>query len=202
VPRPNVANGHPPPTGACRARLAAGLAVAEALPPMSGPGECGIADPVRLRAILTAAGKRIELTPPAELDCESAETIALWVREQASPLFPPEGPQLKSIKVAASYECRGRNRIAGAKISQHAFGHALDVAGFVLTDGAGVGLTDPSADRSLREKLRESACAHFTTVLGPGSDGYHESHIHLDTIVRRSGYRICQWDVRSPPNPP
>ena len=47
-------------------------------------------------------------------------------------------------------------------------------------------------------RLRDSACHRFTTVLGPGSDGYHEAHIHLDLIERRQGYRMCQWDVREP----
>ena len=51
----------------------------------------------------------------------------------------------------------------------------------------------------MREGLRESACHRFTTVLGPGSDGQHEGHIHLDLAERRQGYRICQWDVREPP---
>jgi hypothetical protein len=36
-------------------------------------------------------------------------------------------------------------------------------------------------------------------VLGPGSDGYHEGHIHLDLAARRSGMKMCQWDVRDPP---
>ena len=49
--------------------------------------------------------------------------------------------------------------------------------------------------------LRESACHRFTTVLGPGSDGHHEGHIHLDVAERRHGYRICEWDVREPPPP-
>jgi hypothetical protein len=41
-------------------------------------------------------------------------------------------------------------------------------------------------------------------VLGPGSDGYHEEHIHLDLAERSHGFRICQWDVRvpKPPEPP
>jgi Extensin-like protein C-terminus len=33
-------------------------------------------------------------------------------------------------------------------------------------------------------------------VLGPGSDGYHEQHIHLDLAERHNNYRICEWDVR------
>jgi hypothetical protein len=41
-------------------------------------------------------------------------------------------------------------------------------------------------------------CGRFTTVLGPGSDGYHETHIHVDLAERRGGYRMCQWDVRDP----
>jgi hypothetical protein len=42
-------------------------------------------------------------------------------------------------------------------------------------------------------------CARFSTVLGPGSDGYHENHIHVDLMRRRNGYRaMCQWDVRVP----
>ena len=58
-------------------------------------------------------------------------------------------------------------------------------------------LTDIDVSKALRAGLRKSACAHFTTVLGPGSDGYHKEHIHLDFAQRHNGYRICQWDVRS-----
>ena len=47
--------------------------------------------------------------------------------------------------------------------------------------------------------MRTAACGWFTTVLGPGSDGYHEDHIHVDLAVRVSGYRLCQWDVLTVP---
>jgi hypothetical protein len=40
------------------------------------------------------------------------------------------------------------------------------------------------------------------TVLGPGSDGYHEEHVHVDLAERRGGYRICEWDVREPGDAP
>ena len=35
-------------------------------------------------------------------------------------------------------------------------------------------------------------------MLGPGSDWYHEDHIHLDLSERRNNYRICQWNVWDP----
>jgi hypothetical protein len=50
--------------------------------------------------------------------------------------------------------------------------------------------------KDARERLKASACARFSTVLGPASDGYHENHVHVDLAERRSGYRICQWAVR------
>jgi hypothetical protein len=86
--------------------------------------------------------------------------------------------------------------VDGAKISEHAFGDASDLRAFYLADGRRLGLTDWRADKSLRLDLRNSACRRFTTVLGPGADGYHSSHIHLDDKRRHGGYRICEWDVR------
>ena len=42
-------------------------------------------------------------------------------------------------------------------------------------DGRAIGLTDVTVAKEFRDDLRESACRRFTTVLGPGSDGYHEA---------------------------
>ncbi len=46
--------------------------------------------------------------------------------------------------------------------------------------------------------MLHSVCARFSTVLGPGSDWYHEDHIHLDLMERRGNYKICQWNVWDP----
>ena len=89
----------------------------------------------------------------------------------------------------------------GAKISEHGRANALDVRGLKLADGRTLGLTDVNVDKAWREGIRASACARFSTVLGPGSDGYHEEHIHLDLAERRNNYKTCQWDVRVPPPP-
>jgi len=67
-----------------------------------------------------------------------------------------------------------------------------------FANGQSLSLTDRAAPRALREIVLQSVCARFTTVLGPGSDWYHEDHIHLDLSERRSGYRICQWNVYDP----
>jgi hypothetical protein len=104
----------------------------------------------------------------------------------------------ESIENLTSFDCRGRNDVAGAKISEHGKANALDVHSLRLANGKVLALTDPHASKDFREGLRTTACERFTTVLGPGSDGFHEDHIHIDLLQRRNGYRICQWDVREP----
>ena len=69
---------------------------------------------------------------------------------------------------------------------------------FKLANGRSISLTDRTVSRDLRETVLHSVCARFSTVLGPGSDWYHEDHIHLDLIERRNNYRICQWNVYDP----
>src|SRR5262249_14516170 len=75
------------------------------------------------------------------------------------------------------------------------------------TNGKRFGLTDPEAKKTVREAVKASACARFMTVLGPGSDGYHEEHIRLDLAERSNGFRLCHWEVNLPvplprPRPP
>ena len=108
------------------------------------------------------------------------------------------GASLRTVETFDDFECRGRNRVVGAKLSEHGKGNAVDVRSFVLADGRSIGLTDISVAKDFRDGIRDSACHRFTTVLGPGADAQHESHIHLDLIERTQGYRMCQWDVREP----
>ncbi len=192
----------PPPPSACRLRLTAELAVAPSLPPLVGPGECGVDDVVRLEAVVLRDKTRVAVTPPAIVRCTFAEAIVQWVREDVAPAVRPLGAPLRSLDNYAAYDCRGRNRIVGAKLSEHGKANAIDVRSVKLANGTLVGLTDPNVGKDLRLGLRMSTCARFTTVLGPGSDGYHEDHVHVDLAERTGGHRMCQWDVREPGEEP
>jgi hypothetical protein len=186
------------PPSACRLRLTAELAVAPSLPPLIGPGECNVDDVVRLEAVWLVDKARVPVTPPAILRCSFAEAVVHWVREDVAPAVRSLGGALRSIDNFAAYDCRGRNRIIGARLSEHGRANALDIRSLKLVSGTVIELTDPHVAKDLRERLRKNACARFTTVLGPGSDGYHENHVHLDLAERRGGHRMCQWDVREP----
>src|SRR5437660_654490 len=78
----------------------------------------------------------------------------------------------------------GQNRVTGARLSEHGKANALDIRSLKLADGKVVRLTDVAVARAFRERIRRSACARFMTVLGPGSDGYHEEHVHVDLAER------------------
>jgi hypothetical protein len=190
----------PAQPSACQLRLAK-LAVFQPLGTIVGPGDCGAPDAVLLQSIILADQAKIAVSPPATLRCPMAEQIADWVRDDVSPSLVHFGPPLRGLDNFDSYECRGRNRVRAALLSEHGRADALDVRDFKLADGRELGLTDVLVDKDWREKIRASACARFSTVLGPGSDGYHEEHIHLDLAERHNGYKICEWDVREPPRP-
>jgi len=193
---PVVAPAEPALPSACQLRLTADIAVIEALPAISGASGCGIEDAVKLSAVMTKEKVRVAVTPPATLRCEMAEAVVHWVREDVAPIAASLGAPLGGITNFAAYECRGRNRIIGAKISEHGKGNALDVRNVILANGKSYEPTDMQVAKETREKLKASACARFSTVLGPASDGFHENHIHVDIAERRGGYRICQWAVR------
>jgi hypothetical protein len=183
----------------CDRRLAA-MAAMVPLPRLIGPGLCGGGDMVELESVALADKTRVAIKPAPVLRCAMAEQLAAWVRD-AGPEVKAAGAVLRSVDTYDDYECRSRNRIPGAKISEHGKGDAVDVRALTFADGRVMLVTDVAADKKLREALRDAACRRFTTVLGPGADPYHSGHVHLDLEARHNGYRICQWEVRVPPPP-
>jgi len=203
--REQQANGKPeqaapaaPEPSACRLALTETIAIAPSIPDIKGAGGCGGEDLVRLEAIVLPDKRRVSVKPAAILRCTMASALAEWIRSDIAPLAERLGSAVSDLDNFDSFECRGRNRVVGAKLSEHGRANALDVRAFKFTNGRTVSLTDRTVPRELRETVLHSACTRFSTVLGPGSDGYHEDHIHLDLMERRNNYRICQWDVWDP----
>ena len=125
----------------CDKRILA-IAVAELLPRLVGPDACGGRDMLRLAAALRPDGTRIEIKPAPVLRCEFAESVAAWLRDEAAPRVDKLGAPLRTVETFDDFECRGRNRVAGAKLSEHGKGNAVDVRSFILADGRSIGLTE------------------------------------------------------------
>jgi hypothetical protein len=188
----------PPAPSACRLALTEEIAIAPSVPAIQGPGACGGDDLVRLEAVVLPNKKRVALTPAGIMRCTMATAVASWIRDDVAPEVAKLGSEITTLDNFDSYECRGRNGVPSAHLSEHGKANAIDVHGFKLADGRLIDLTDRTQPRDFREAVLHSACTRFPTVLGPDSDWHHEDHIHVDLIERRSNYRICQWDVLDP----
>ena len=197
APAPTLA----PPPSACRLALSDAIAIAPSIPDIHGAGGCGGEDLVRLEAVVLPDKHLVAVKPAAILRCAMASAIADWVRTDIVPLAASLGSTVTDLDNFDSFECRGRNRVAGAPLSEHGRANALDVRSFKLANGRSIALADRTVSRDLRESVLHSVCARFSTVLGPGSDWYHEDHIHLDLMARHNDYKICQWNVWDPMPP-
>jgi len=184
----------------CRSVIAKNIMVAENAEPALWNNGCGAAGQIQISAIKLKNGKEVALRPSALIRCETADAVATWVREDLAPASESYGGLVR-IEVAASYHCRPRNNVRGALMSEHGRANALDVRAIVMGDGRRFGVDLPETPISLLSEMRRSACVRFTTVLGPGSDGYHENHFHVDLAQRRGDYRLCQWNLPRPPEP-
>ncbi len=133
---------------------------------------CGVPEPIRVTAI---AG--IRLSQPATINCQTAVALHRWIEGGLRPAM--KGRKVVELQIAASYICRPRNNVKGNKISEHGRGNAIDIAGFTFSDGSTwTVLNDYNAQI---RRAHKAACGIFGTTLGPGSDGFHENHLHFDT---------------------
>lgn len=178
---------------ACRVALKAIGALFEEAPAVDDGKACGIDRPVLLEGL--PGGIKVE--PAATIRCETALQLARWMEESVKPSLEAAmpGEAITVLSQASAYVCRNRNGADEGRISEHAFGNAVDIAGFALKSGKTVTIRpadkEPTLEGAFQRAITEAACLYFTTVLDPGSDAAHQNHLHLDVKERRGGYRYC-----------
>ena len=184
----------------CLAGLkAAGFEIEPAEPPHVSNELCRIETPVRLKAVPVATRPEtvVRLANQPILACRFVGPFGRWIGDLVAPLVAGiKGSELKAVRTGPGFECRNRNRATTGKLSAHAQGLAIDIAGFELANGSTLRIKpepDTAPDPALAA-LRTAACGWFTTILGPGSDEAHQDHLHVDIEQHGSSdrYRICQ----------
>ncbi len=136
--------------------------------------------------VLVSSVSGVALNPPATINCDAAEALSTWVVKGVQPAFHNT---VVRMNVADSYSCRPRNNVRGAKISEHGSGNAIDIAGFITNSGRAYTVAENY--NSMIRAAQKFGCGIFHTVLGPGSDGYHENHLHFDVAPYR-GHPYCR----------
>lgn len=157
---------------------------------------CGIARPLHVSEILPG----LALEGGAIMRCDTARALGFWAQDFLRPasVSLPGSPRLTGLQLGTHYDCRARNGTAEEqpKLSEHALGNAIDIAAFVFDQGPPLPV-EPRKDsgdlyEAFQRAARATACLHFSTVLGPGSNAAHDNHLHLDVISRKNGWRLCQ----------
>ncbi|RYH04593.1 extensin family protein [Salipiger sp. IMCC34102] len=154
---------------------------------IDGPGGCGVEGAVKVRSI---AGVNLQTNPT--VDCRTAQAMKTWITNGIIPAVGGTGGGVARLRVVGHYVCR--NRVGGSsgnrRLSEHALGHAVDIAGIGLKSGREITvLTDwnSRSDGAILRRVWQSACGPFGTVLGPNANAAHRDHFHVDTARYRSG---------------
>jgi hypothetical protein len=145
---------------------------------------------------LTGTVAPVAVHPPATLACPLVSGLERWIAGAVQPAAMRwfRSPVAEITQISA-YSCRGMNGNPNARISEHAFGNALDISAFTLADGRKITVKNgwnglPEEQGFLRD-VQGAACDQFATVLAPGSNVYHYDHMHVDLMRRRDGHRAC-----------
>ena len=164
----------------CHAALAREDVQFRILPDREFGGGCTAIGAVQLTEIGTP------VTNLGAMRCPLARAFASWVREAVQPEAARSfGSPVRRIESFGTYACRPVNSQSGARLSEHAFANAVDVAVFVLADGRRISVKDGwnGEDRASRNFLRavhRAGCGRFSVVLSPDSDAFHQDHLHFD----------------------
>ncbi len=172
---------------ACQAFMATTPWRFEPLPDRETGPDCGLRNAIAVRQTSVAVSSSFTLS------CPAAASLALWERHVLQPAAQATlGADVRRLEHLGSYACRNvYGRESGSR-SQHASADALDIAGFVLTDGRRISVLrqwdgDAPARMFLRE-VHQGACRFFDGVLGPEYNQAHADHFHFDS----GRHRICR----------
>ncbi|MBR0554628.1 extensin family protein [Ciceribacter sp. L1K23] len=194
-PAPPVAKEDEEAYRACIGELKTLGVTFKELPRIDDGDGCGIDKPIAA----TTLSSDVTVEPELTARCETVLQLARMTRdfvEPAAGLGLADMGELKTVRQASGYVCRKRNSAETGKISEHARGNAVDIAGLDFEKGSVAMEIAKPEDSDLASAFQRAfnafACLYFTTVLSPGSDTTHQDHMHLDVMERRGGYRYCR----------
>jgi hypothetical protein len=153
---------------------------------VTGEG-CGFDNAVRVSRARAAFGEDVVATCPLAVAWTLFDTHVL--QPSARRHF---GQSVTRVIHAGTYACRNINHRVDGRRSEHATANALDVTGFVISDGTRVMVLqdwrEGTPKSAFLRDLRAGACRFFDVVLSPDFNEAHRDHFHLDM----GRFRACR----------
>lgn len=144
-------------------------------------GGCGVDNGVRISKLLARFDRPATLSCPMALRLDEFEINVVQMAAQRYFRQP-----VATIRQIGSYSCR--NIARSHRLSEHASGRAIDIAGFVLRDGEVITVRNDWAGHGPRSRflhdVARGACDLFAVVLTPATNADHHDHLHLDVGPR------------------
>lgn len=177
APVPPAASSLQPPAQACLDALGRRGAAFEPVAERVGGGGCQLTNGVAL------AGLSARLEPRAAMACPLALALLDFDEAVIQPAARKHlGGPVRAIRQLGAYSCRVR--MGSGRLSTHAFGQAIDIAGFEIDGGPRVTVKehwrDPGPRGHFLREIARLACERFNVVLTPNSDAAHADHFHFD----------------------
>jgi hypothetical protein len=127
----------------------------------------------------------VPVTNVKAIRCPAAKALTQWVASDVQAAAVRHfGSRVARIETMGSYSCRRVIGNGSGRISEHASANAIDIGGFVLTDGRRVtveaGWSGARDERSFLRDVRNAGCRRFQTVLSPDYNAAHYNHLHFD----------------------
>lgn len=172
---------------ACYARMTARQIGFERLTEIDDRNGCAV--PAALR--MSHGG--IAWSRPGVVTCGFAERLVDFETAVVQPLAMELFRQpVRKLHHMGTYSCRRRSgSLVTDKLSEHAFGRAIDIRSFELADGTTIEVRRHWAKAGKKSEflqtLARRACDQFAVVLTPNHNYAHRDHLHLDS----GPYRLC-----------
>ena len=167
------------PTGeACLADLNRHGMSYQIAPQPAAAGPCQVETPIR------AYGLSIRWNQPATMACQLGDALMHFEAEIVEPdAIKILGKPVVAERNFGAYSCRAEAS-SRHRLSQHALGRAIDLAGWTLADGTRIDVekdwTDDGPRGRFLHAIAMGACRYFSVVLTPATNGLHRDHLHLD----------------------
>ena len=150
-------------------------------------GGCFFKDAIQIAGTGVSYGSSVIVT------CRMAVAMAMFERHVLQPAAQAHFQQpVVGLQHFGSYACRNVYSRKTGRLSEHAWGNAIDIAAFRLRDGRIVSVAKDwegtGASAQFLRQSRQGACRFFKVVLSPDYNAAHRDHLHFDM----ARYSVCR----------